>query len=198
MAEIKIEKKAPVWPWILAIIIIAALLLYFLVFNDDKGETVVVGTERDTTEQVTEDDQNITNDGAVAEYVQLITSDRAMGLDHEYTNEAFESLRNAIEARAEQVGYDISADMEQIKDHRDHITNDPYETTHANHIRGAAMVLTNAMQNLQRAHFPNVTDKMEEVRKAADSIDANTLTLEQKSAVKSFFDKSAELLQNMN
>lgn len=35
MAEIKIEKKKAVWPWIIGIIILA-LLIYFLAFNDDK------------------------------------------------------------------------------------------------------------------------------------------------------------------
>jgi hypothetical protein len=38
MAEIKIEKKKAVWPWIIAIIILA-LLIYFLAFNDRK-ETI--------------------------------------------------------------------------------------------------------------------------------------------------------------
>jgi len=42
MAEIKIEKKKAIWPWIIGIIILA-LLIYFLAFNDrkakDKDET---------------------------------------------------------------------------------------------------------------------------------------------------------------
>ncbi len=39
MAEIKIEKKRPVWPWILLILGIAALI-YFLVFRDEDGELI--------------------------------------------------------------------------------------------------------------------------------------------------------------
>ncbi|MBC8005424.1 MAG: hypothetical protein H7X84_08105 [Verrucomicrobia bacterium] len=35
MAEIKIEKKKAIWPWIIGIIILA-LLIYFLAFNDNK------------------------------------------------------------------------------------------------------------------------------------------------------------------
>lgn len=34
MAEIKIEKKNPIWPWILVGVIILALILYFFVFKD--------------------------------------------------------------------------------------------------------------------------------------------------------------------
>ncbi|HET8753622.1 MAG TPA: hypothetical protein VFM59_04605 [Salinimicrobium sp.] len=36
MAEIEIEKKKPVWPWILLVLIILAIL-YFLVFADDDN-----------------------------------------------------------------------------------------------------------------------------------------------------------------
>ncbi|HET6559595.1 MAG TPA: hypothetical protein VFG54_19885 [Prolixibacteraceae bacterium] len=48
MAEIKIEKKNSVWPWIVGIIILA-LLIYFLAFNDGKEENPV----EDATEEVT-------------------------------------------------------------------------------------------------------------------------------------------------
>ncbi|MFY0483304.1 hypothetical protein ACI6PS_11930 [Flavobacterium sp. PLA-1-15] len=35
MAEIKIEKKRPVWPWIVAALIIAALV-YFVFLKEDQ------------------------------------------------------------------------------------------------------------------------------------------------------------------
>lgn len=48
MAEIKIEKKKSVWPWIIGIIILA-LLIYFLAFND-RNEVKEV---EDAAEEVT-------------------------------------------------------------------------------------------------------------------------------------------------
>lgn len=41
MAEIKVEKKTPVWPWILAAIIIG-VLLYFLFFRDKEAENEAI------------------------------------------------------------------------------------------------------------------------------------------------------------
>jgi hypothetical protein len=39
MAEIKIEKKKPVWPWIIAVLLIAALVYYmFLRDNETQVE----------------------------------------------------------------------------------------------------------------------------------------------------------------
>jgi uncharacterized integral membrane protein len=48
MAEIKIEKKKSMWPWIIGIIILA-LLIYFLAFNKRNDTT----TKSTTTEDVT-------------------------------------------------------------------------------------------------------------------------------------------------
>ena len=38
MAEIKIEKKKPIWPWIAAILIITALLC-FIFLSDNEAQT---------------------------------------------------------------------------------------------------------------------------------------------------------------
>lgn len=48
MAEIKIEKKKSIWPWIIGIIILA-LLIYFLAFNKRNDNT----TKSTSTEEVT-------------------------------------------------------------------------------------------------------------------------------------------------
>lgn len=37
MAEIKIEKKKPVWPWIVAILLIAAVV-YYVYLRDNDGQ----------------------------------------------------------------------------------------------------------------------------------------------------------------
>ena len=37
MAEIKIEKKKPVWPWIVALLLIAAIV-YYVFLRDNEGE----------------------------------------------------------------------------------------------------------------------------------------------------------------
>nr|WP_294929396.1 hypothetical protein [uncultured Flavobacterium sp.] len=42
MAEIKIEKRKPIWPWIVVVLIIAALLYFvFLKDNDIQNESNV-------------------------------------------------------------------------------------------------------------------------------------------------------------
>ncbi|OYQ37241.1 hypothetical protein CHU92_08600 [Flavobacterium cyanobacteriorum] len=52
MAEIKIEKKKPVWPWILLLLGIIALI-YFLFFRDREAEQDVIEEVEETTGMVT-------------------------------------------------------------------------------------------------------------------------------------------------
>src|SRR5665811_2207661 len=87
MAEIKIEQKKQVWPWLLVGLIIAALLVYFLVFRDNGKNTEAV-TEADYITNTNE--PNLLgvkeNNGTVAAYVNFVeNSKEKMSLDHAYT-----------------------------------------------------------------------------------------------------------------
>ncbi|SHH77445.1 hypothetical protein [Flavobacterium defluvii] len=49
MAEIKIEKKKPVWPWIAAILLIAAIVYYIFLRNDETQTERSVEIENATS-----------------------------------------------------------------------------------------------------------------------------------------------------
>jgi hypothetical protein len=60
MTEIKIEKKKPVWPWILLLLAIAALV-YFLVFREtEDGDTDMELNETESTSMINTADQHRT------------------------------------------------------------------------------------------------------------------------------------------
>ena len=48
MAEIKIEKKKPVWPWIVALLIIAILLGFIFLSNNEAPSESNVEIENST------------------------------------------------------------------------------------------------------------------------------------------------------
>lgn len=50
MAEIKIEKKKPVWPWIVAILLISAVIYY--IYFRDNGTQTTNGVEVENTMSV--------------------------------------------------------------------------------------------------------------------------------------------------
>ena len=191
MTEIKIEKKKPVWPWILLVLGLLAAAWFFF-FRNDKQETMETA-DNNALIDVHE------NNSTVAAYVTFINSDtNTMSLDHAYTSEALTKLTDAADAMATEAGYDVKVDIAKAKQYADEITKDPMSTTHADKIRSAADVLSTSLQNMQQAKYPSLSAEAADVKSAATAIIPETLTLEQRDAVKSFFRMAADLLGKMN
>ncbi|MBE0663130.1 MAG: hypothetical protein IH597_11770 [Bacteroidales bacterium] len=200
MAEIKIEQKKQGWLWIIAGLVVAALLIYFLVFHDSDRNTEAV-SDADYISNTNEPAPSGVNgdNGAVATYVTFVENNKEnMGLHHDYTNEALLKLIEATNAKANEVGYEVRADMETVKEYANRITNDSHETTHADNIRKAADILSDVLQNIQQAEYPDLADDVEELKSASTSIKPGVLVLDQKDAVKHYFAEASDLLQKMN
>lgn len=195
MAELDVEKKKnPIWPWIIIGLIILGLIIYFLVLQDTNGDSDT--DDPAETEQVSREPlQNTT----VAAFVSFIQEDTAqMGIDHEFTNEALLRLTNATKAMADEVNVDVERDLTVVRDNAKEITQEPFETTHANKIRNSTDKLSDALRTIQQAEFPDLGNKANNLRNASESIDPEVLTLEQREKVKAYFDQAADLLGSMN
>lgn len=192
MAIIKIEKKKTAGLWVVLGLILIAAFIYFMYFNDGPKEMEKVP---ETTDLIGVNENNTT----VKAFVDFIEADSMkMSLDHAFTNEALLKLTDATNAMADEVGYEVKADIDKVKEYAEVITKDPFDTSHADDIRSATDILTNVLQNIQKAKFPGLTNEVAELRNASSSINPDVLTLDQKDAVKSFFRKAADLLKKMN
>ncbi len=209
MAEIKIEKKKRVWPWILLALVVIAVLIYFLAFRDntdrdyadpDHTENRIEATETAEPVETTTAPINVNeNNSTVEAYVGFVeTSNQTMKLDHAYTNEALSKLTDATNAMAKELGYEVQADIEKAKEYAEMIMKDPFETTHADNIRKAGDLLTKVLQNIQKAKYPGLANDVEDLRNASESIKPGVLTLDQRDEVKTFFAKAADLIKKMN
>ncbi len=187
-------------PWLILDLVIVSLLGYFLAFRDNDNNTEAV-TDANYISGMNEPDLLGVkeNNDTVAAYVDFVeNSKEKMSLDHAYTNEALLKLIEATNAMANEVGYEVPADIEKVKEYAEMITKDPFETTHADNIRKADDILTNILQNIQKAKYPGLANEVEELKMASASIKPGVLTLDQKDAVKNYFAKAADLLQKMN
>lgn len=217
MAEIKIEKKKPIWPWIILVLIILAIL-YFLVFanDDDRDEmddmdeteqiedetvwededTTSWGNEADTTDWASENDTLGT--AGVSGYLTYISDTSKMGVDHEYTNNALIQLMNAVQAKAKEINYNIEADMQSVRQDAKAIQDDPTGQNHANKIKQAGTKLANILQKMQQEKYPDLSNDVEEVKTAANNIDGSQQTLQQKDQINKFFNEAADVLRKMS
>jgi hypothetical protein len=202
MAEIKIVQKKQVGLWLLAVIVIAILLYYFLVFRDNSNNIAtevvtetksVSGTNKNNLLGIKE------NNNTVATFVSFVENDSSrVGIDYAFTNEALLKLTAAINAMAGEIGYDIRADLEKLKESIVLISNEPFETSQAKNIRIAADNSVIALQNMQLAKYPWLTDEVEALKSASVLINPEKLTINQKDAVLNYFSKASDLLQKMN
>lgn len=193
MAEIKIEKKKPVLIWVLLALGVAAVLIY-LVYAYTLKE--VVEEIPETTTALIDVNENIPIVTAFVDFIELDSN--RMSLDHAFTNEALSKLTNATDAIADAAGYDVKADIDSVKMYAEMVTQDPFETTHANNIRRACNILTIVLQNIQLTKYLGLTPEIAELKSACRSINPDILTLDQQDAVISFFNKAAVLLKKMN
>lgn len=206
MTEIKIEKKKNLFPWILLVGILA-LLAYFLFFNDGKDVTKTTETSSpvttETSSPITTETSSIINvkenNSTVAAFVSFVeVENKEMTLDHAYTNEALLKLTEATNAMADEIKYDVRADTDKVKEVAKVIKNDKFDTSHANSISEGANILTNVLENMQQAKYPELAKEVAELRNASDSIKPDVLTLDQDDNIKTFFSKAADLLNKMN
>lgn len=194
MAEIKIEKKAPIWPWVIAGVILVAALAYFLFVRNGTDNKVMMDRDSTGTEMV---DGN--SNSVVTAFTSFVDRDTAsMDLDHEYTHDAIVKLVDATQAMTDKTGYDAKVDIDAARNYADKITVDPSVTTHADNIKRATELLSTALKNIQVAHFPQLSAESDNVTSASQAIGTDELTLDQKSAIKSYFNNASTLLKKMN
>ena len=184
MAEIKIEKKKPIWPWILALLVIA-LIVYFLFFKDTTVITDENTTKNDTIVDRTEmvDDGYVNdNASAVAAFVALVKNDNGnMTLDHTYSHNMLTKLIDATEEVSSKTNFDSKMDLEKAREHADMITKDSQATDHAEHIKKSTDMISTTLHNLQKAKFPALTSEAEKAKMSSDAIDVKELALNQKN-----------------
>jgi hypothetical protein len=198
MTEIKIEKKKPIWPWLLLVVLIAVLLIWLLAGrNGQDGDRTPVTADVERAKEAI-DPAAEQRDKVVADFLTFVEEDGdRMGLDHVYTSEAMVKLTEAIRAVAGRHDYEIKAGVDVVTEDVNVITDDRQEDVHANRLKNASGVLTDALQEIQQEFYPDLAGEVAELRSASDSIRGEVLLLNQRDEVKSYFEQAAEVLRNM-
>ena len=221
MADLRIEKKESksILPWLLGLLVLGLAVwgIAELVGEDPiegMADTEVVDDAADRGSEIVSNGNTYTlidfDDPAAGDrfddlyteystYTENMTGE--MGLDHEFSHNALTQLANATVALASAHG--MAADLnvkekaQMIKQKADAITKDPYATTHADDIKTAAMQISSILEQIQKAHYPGLEGATAEVTSSASDITRETLTLNQKEDVRTFFGRARVLLDAM-
>ncbi len=202
MADIDIEKKKPIWPWILlGLLIIAAIIAFFLWFDvdedDDIDDVEPVSVEDPVDDSVNNPALTSDTEGVIANYTAFLDEDKDMGIGHEYTHSALTQLIAAVRDVADDLDVDVDADLAEAKANANDIMKDPMDVDHANKIRNAVQVIAGALVTIQQERFPQLGQESDKLRDYAQNIMPDTKTLNQKEDVKTFFQQAEDLLTKM-
>ena len=194
MAEIKIEKKKPIWPWLLLGLLLLGLVWYF--FMREPVNKMAIDDDRMDTLNV-QHDVNAERNAAIAVYSGYISDTDKMGVDHEYTHGALTRLIDAVEAKADMHDVDLNADLDEARRNASEITVDANKLNHADLIKNSGKIITRALTTLQVAKFPTLSQDVANVDAAVSAIDTSDKTLDQKDVVNNFFNSAESLLLKM-
>lgn len=204
MAEIDIQKKrsSPIWPWILGLLALIAILAY--IFWDRDGDTRTAAVPATDTAATT----TATTAGTLSEPVNTYVSwvadmdNKEMGLDHEFTHNGLTNLANALAAVADQAEgvnrAQFDGKLNVMKTRADQITRDWKSGQHANMIKDAFRASADVMGDLQQTSFPGLQQDVATVSQQINDMDTSTLTLDQRKQVKDVFRAAADVVRNMD
>lgn len=203
MADIDIEKKKkPIWPWLLALLLVAVGVWIVVEVVDTVEEvqpTVVEGPSPagdvlDTASAADEVPQD------VEQYFTFVDDSANMGLPHQYTSSGLLKLAEALTAVVNK--YDLRDQVEIdeatniIRSKAQYIQKNPESPYHADSIKVAFQAVKTVLDDLA-GHYPDVAGGEQEMDNQINELSPGVLTLEQKPVVKSFFEETQRVLKEM-
>lgn len=221
MAQIRIEEKSAaggpnIWPWVIGLLLLG-LVVWGVAEAFDESEEVYTEEVVEDGEAVSGvatgiDENNNYNDyastgeeesAAVSTYLNTTADmEGEMGLGHDFTHRALSQLAAATSALAQEQGLLSEASVRDKTDRvnrlADEIRREPMADTHADNIKMAAMLITEILEDVDERAFANGNaGELASLRQEAQAIDAETLTLDQKADVRSFFTQARTVIERM-
>lgn len=195
MAEINVEKKQkkPVWPWIIAILLIGGLIWLFTgVDNDEEYETAETEYTQPAEESQTQPITEATN--PITSFIAFVNENNGdVSLSHNYTQDGLQHLAEAMAYLNDQhQSVNGNQHISTIKQTASNITHNTYSEQHADKIRMAFLATASFMQDLPSSAFPELQDEADDIKDAAESIKSKELATNQANDIQNFFDEVAD------
>ncbi|WP_299399616.1 hypothetical protein [uncultured Gelidibacter sp.] len=209
MAEIKIEKKKPIWPWVILMLVVLAIIAYLIYANDDddinddfdddyNNEQVI-----DTTDNTSAYDPYSTSTSydQFTAFDQSITDSTRVAVDSSYTKVAFANLTKAVVHKADE---NYIEDSEALNDLRDFssqytaISTATKDTKGFKNFKTASDKVVKVMEDIQKKSFPSLQTQVADLKNAASKINGSVTMNKQQAQIYAFLRQSRDVLQSMN
>ncbi|MFB9053829.1 hypothetical protein ACFFVB_12150 [Formosa undariae] len=216
MAEIKIEKKKPIWPWILVILIILGIIMYVVytptnenMYPDDTNtykNTDTITPNQESAYPVTSVNDSVVNYESSSTYlVQLqenLDDSTAIGTDSIQTSKALYNLAYATASKAEESNVYDSEALKNIESHLE-----KQSSTGTSHMDMAATTqldfktmsseITTVIEDIQKNHAPELIDEMSKLKKTSNALSSSMPWSKQQKNIEAYFRQAHDILINI-
>lgn len=209
MAEINIEKKKkPVWPWIVAVLLLVAVIWILVDNDDDDGMDDIPAQTEESAYQEPDNDYQDAGDqqamqsnqeaGPAMAYVNFVEENEAeIGLEHTYTHQALTHLSKALNDLSENPSQETKTKIDELTMQADQLMQNTYSGEHADMMSACFQSAADAIKSIQQEQYPDLQEQAGEVEQAAGEITGEDLATDQKEAIRNFFSVSADAVGQM-
>jgi hypothetical protein len=135
---------------------------------------------------------------AVEEFRRFVVRSGTMEGDDTYSSTGLHYLADAIEALASRDRHDhVGVRSDSLRIAADRLRDDPYSDEHVETARRALITGSELMRTLRRLELPEHEGLAQPVVEAAEAIEPGKLLLEQRNQVRSYFERSYELVDRI-
>lgn len=213
MAEIKIEKKRPIWPWVLVVLIVLALVIYFVYENQESDDYNDDFNDGITTEQIDDSitsemdkayDANQDYSSAFDEFSAFedsISDSTRIAVDSSYTKKAFSNLAKAVVNKADESSLQASEALNDLRAYttlNTNVSRTPKEAGESKNFKTASDKVAKVLEAIQAKSYPELQSQVSDLKQVTAKIDGSISMDKQQAAMYSFFSKSKEVLKAMN
>ncbi|MCK7590620.1 hypothetical protein M0G43_08550 [Subsaxibacter sp. CAU 1640] len=215
MAEIKIEKKKPVWPWVLLIVILLAIAAFIIYqnqasddfnedFDDEYSDAEIENNEDDTIYQDNAIYDTIRNDeygtAAMTALMESMRDSTRFGTDSTYTKNALKSLAQLTVSKAEAYNLESSAALTNLQQYAESNVSSESRMDKNNQLQTQLKKVTDEVVQVIQQLQPKTNIAAETVnslKSTANKISATAALSKQQESLQSFFRQAHDILHDL-
>ncbi|MGC1633232.1 MAG: hypothetical protein WA749_14075 [Gelidibacter sp.] len=215
MAEIKIEKKKPLWVWVFLALVVLIIVGYIIYVY--QGETTPNGDLRNniTREKVNEspsapmttNDPNKTSNAYGGTYDNFMAFDESIrdstriSVDSSYTKKAYSNLTKLVVKQADKNTIADSKALDDLRNHSVLITNIATTSSNMENLKNVKMLsdkIASVIGDIQAKSYPALQQEASDLKQLASKISVSTPMNKQQADINAFLRKSRDILKSMN
>ncbi|WP_066218933.1 hypothetical protein [Formosa haliotis] len=216
MAEIKIEKKKPIWPWILGLIVVLGIISFlFYATNNNDDYMDDINTNQPVMTDTISDNSNSSYNNApssntttkykpsstyLVNVEESLKDSMKLGTDYIYTAKAFYNLANASASKAVETNLYNSTSLKNLESELIQFKSAQMgqEDFSKLDLKTLSSEITAVISEIQNKNAPNLDKEVSNLKTVSNELNASTDWAKQQKNIQDYLNTAYEILTTIN